>query len=206
MAQNTQRLSQLVSTFGPGAMVDLPTRSVVIAGLEHWDMRANGSAPGNPFKEQNRLDETKRLALRTPPVSDGIGEREGVSAPSSQPGSCARGWTVRGTSAGPAATACLLARPRRQRPATLRIRRRHESDRRPLRLRLRKGPPPGHRLALGHPRQHDLQRTDVGGGEGGAALVARPGPGRLRREAEAAHPPGDVPRPDGAPRAGAEDR
>jgi len=39
MTKNAQRLSQVVSTFGPGAMVDLPTRSVVIGGLELWDMR-----------------------------------------------------------------------------------------------------------------------------------------------------------------------
>lgn len=30
------RLSQLVTTFGPGAMVDLVHRAVVIGGLEHW--------------------------------------------------------------------------------------------------------------------------------------------------------------------------
>lgn len=39
MTQNTQRESQLVTTFGPGAMIDLPTRSVLIGGLERWDMR-----------------------------------------------------------------------------------------------------------------------------------------------------------------------
>ncbi|MCF3609718.1 hypothetical protein L2E81_25190 [Planktothrix agardhii 1033] len=30
------RQSQLLNTFGPGALVDLPTRSVVIAGLSYW--------------------------------------------------------------------------------------------------------------------------------------------------------------------------
>ena len=39
MSKNAQRLSQVVSTFGPGAIVDLPTRSVVIGGLELWDVR-----------------------------------------------------------------------------------------------------------------------------------------------------------------------
>ena len=38
MTKNAQRLSQVVSTFGPGAMIDLPTRSVVVGGLEQWDM------------------------------------------------------------------------------------------------------------------------------------------------------------------------
>ena len=30
------RQSQMVTTFGPGAMVDLLDRSIVIGGLEHW--------------------------------------------------------------------------------------------------------------------------------------------------------------------------
>ena len=30
------RQSQLVGTFGPGAMVDLVDRAVVVGGLEHW--------------------------------------------------------------------------------------------------------------------------------------------------------------------------
>src|SRR6185312_11267247 len=30
------RRSQIVTTFGPGALVDLPERSGIVAGLEHW--------------------------------------------------------------------------------------------------------------------------------------------------------------------------
>ena len=30
------RASQLVTTFGPGAMIDLPDASVIVAGLDHW--------------------------------------------------------------------------------------------------------------------------------------------------------------------------
>ncbi len=30
------RQSQIVMTFGPGAMMDLPNHSVLIAGLDHW--------------------------------------------------------------------------------------------------------------------------------------------------------------------------
>jgi hypothetical protein len=81
MSKNAQRLSQVVSTFGPGAMVDLPTRSVVIGGLELWDMRG-GSFTTIPeprltmrleqlLKSQGRLGDTKSLSLRTPPVTDG---------------------------------------------------------------------------------------------------------------------------------------
>src|SRR5437868_1618833 len=91
MANNSQRLSQLVSTFGPGAMVDLPTRSVVVAGLEEWDMRANtftvlheprlAQRLETLLKDQQRLASEKRLTLRTPPVTDGNGEPKGVAAP-----------------------------------------------------------------------------------------------------------------------------
>jgi Domain of unknown function (DUF1998) len=81
MSKNAQRLSQVVSTFGPGAMVDLPTRSVVIGGLELWDMRG-GSFTTIPeprltvrleqlLKAQGRLGDNKSLSLRTPPVADG---------------------------------------------------------------------------------------------------------------------------------------
>src|SRR6516225_2567849 len=81
MSKNAQRLSQVISTFGPGAMVDLPTRSVVIGGLELWDMRS-GSFAAIPeprlvarlekfLKAQNRLPQTTNLSLRTPPVDHG---------------------------------------------------------------------------------------------------------------------------------------
>ena len=66
MTKNAQRLSQLISTFGPGAMIDLPTRSVVVGGLEQWDMKGNAfTTLPEPrltmrleqiLKEQGRLD------------------------------------------------------------------------------------------------------------------------------------------------------
>jgi hypothetical protein len=36
--QGTIRQSQLITTFGPGAMVDLPHHSVVVGGLEEWNL------------------------------------------------------------------------------------------------------------------------------------------------------------------------
>ena len=39
------RQSQLVTTFGPGAMVDLVDRAVVIGGLEHWGYGREGYVP-----------------------------------------------------------------------------------------------------------------------------------------------------------------
>ena len=81
LTKNVQRLSQVVSTFGPGAMVDLPTRSVVVGGLELWEMKgASFTTIPEPritarveklLKDQNRLDPNKNLSLRTPPIADG---------------------------------------------------------------------------------------------------------------------------------------
>lgn len=80
MSKNAQRLSQVVSTFGPGAMVDLPTRSVIVGGLEQWEMRGDAFATipeprlsmrlEQLLKAQGRLEQTKSLSLRTPPVGD----------------------------------------------------------------------------------------------------------------------------------------
>jgi hypothetical protein len=78
MSKNTQRLSRTVSTFGPGSMVDLPTRSIVVGGLNQWDMRSV-TVISEPrltarlerlLREQNRLADGIRLQLRVPPISD----------------------------------------------------------------------------------------------------------------------------------------
>src|SRR3954463_13532342 len=93
MTKNAQRLSQLISSFGPGAMIDLPTRSVVVGGLDLWDMRGDAfTIIPEPrvtarleylLKEQGRLAEGASLTLRTPPVSDDGpgGVPRGVTAP-----------------------------------------------------------------------------------------------------------------------------
>jgi hypothetical protein len=93
MTKNAQRQSQLVSTFGPGAMVDLPTRSVVIGGLELWDMWPDSfetiSEPRlserleSLLKDQGRLPPDKSLSLRSPPVGDAALGKEpsGVKSP-----------------------------------------------------------------------------------------------------------------------------
>ncbi|WP_433911123.1 DrmB family protein [Sphingomonas yabuuchiae] len=91
----TLRQSQLITAFGPGAMVDLPTRSVVIGGLDLWHMRERGS--WQPIHEPRatavletllraggRLAEDARLSLRTPPAdsdtSNAATEPPGVEA------------------------------------------------------------------------------------------------------------------------------
>ena len=93
--RTTLRASQLVTTFGPGAMVDLPTRSVIVGGLDLWHMREKGSwAPVHEpratavletlLRKSGRLGEAATLTLRTPPVDDesrrSQGEQPGIEA------------------------------------------------------------------------------------------------------------------------------
>lgn len=90
----TLRASQLITAFGPGSMVDLPTRSVVIGGLDLWHMRERGS--WQPIHEPRavavleqllratgRLDDRTALTLRTPPVDDE--GQQGAGRPGRQP-------------------------------------------------------------------------------------------------------------------------
>ncbi len=77
------RQSQVVNTFGPGAMVDLPDHAVLISGLEHWQ------------GERKRIFEDRletrvcaelgleEVALYAPPVDDGdltTSTRSGMTA------------------------------------------------------------------------------------------------------------------------------
>lgn len=75
------RLSQLVTTFGPGAMVDLVHRAVVIGGLEHWqwldnawealdDARLRASLLPRLKALSPELDLAKVDYFRKPPASD----------------------------------------------------------------------------------------------------------------------------------------
>lgn len=76
MKRPVQRMSQIVSTFGPGAMIDLPTRSVVIGGLDRWEMESADtwrtlSEPRLVDRLRRVVFENKPLDLRTPPVDSG---------------------------------------------------------------------------------------------------------------------------------------
>ena len=64
------RQSQLLTTFGPGSMVDLPNHAVLIGGLEHWRgdrKRIYEERLEARVCEQLGLDE---VALYAPPVDD----------------------------------------------------------------------------------------------------------------------------------------
>lgn len=82
MTSDVLRMGQVVGVFGPGAMLDLPDRSIVVGGLDRWDMR--GPHAFRPIEEprlsrllQQRLSGDPRLGgdhppeLRTPPIDPG---------------------------------------------------------------------------------------------------------------------------------------
>jgi hypothetical protein len=75
MSDGEIRLSQIVTTFGPGAMVDMPDASVIVAGLDHWHYEP-GSIP--EIKEPRLVEKLKRilgvtdLTLRLPPSASEV--------------------------------------------------------------------------------------------------------------------------------------
>jgi hypothetical protein len=60
------RNSQLISTFGPGAIMDLPDFSVIIASLDHWDQKQCGT-----IKEPRLQKKLKISKIYEPPFLEG---------------------------------------------------------------------------------------------------------------------------------------
>lgn len=84
--QGQLRRSQVVTTFGPGAMVDLPNQSVILGGLELWGDPALGGF--SPVREERLLAKIQQLLGRNdlkmfaPPVDAGEDEgKTGIGAP-----------------------------------------------------------------------------------------------------------------------------
>ena len=107
MPNDTVRLSQVVGVFGPGAMLDLPDRSVLVQGLDHWEMGGKGTfrtieEPRLARLLHQRLADEGRVVgdrppeLRTPPLDPGIPGacRPASKRPSSRAGSPATRWTA----------------------------------------------------------------------------------------------------------------
>ncbi|HFD17068.1 MAG TPA: DUF1998 domain-containing protein [Rhodospirillales bacterium] len=67
MSKDLLRSSQVITTFGPGAMVDLPDWSVIIGGLDHWD--ENKRRKIIEHRLLPRLPDPSR-GLATPPLHD----------------------------------------------------------------------------------------------------------------------------------------
>lgn len=68
MTDNILRQSQLITTFGPGAMIDLPEYSVIVSGLNDWSYlrREKIDEPRLTLKLQ-RLLQVPSIQLWTPP-------------------------------------------------------------------------------------------------------------------------------------------
>src|ERR1700722_13623081 len=64
------RQSQLITTFGPGSMLDLPNYSVLVAGLEFWS--AGGETISEPrlSRKLARVLEVNSVELKTPPPAN----------------------------------------------------------------------------------------------------------------------------------------
>ena len=61
------RRSQLVGTFGPGAMADLPNHSVLIAGLDHWSKGGDEVMEPRLVTKLQDLLQVSNLKLMLPP-------------------------------------------------------------------------------------------------------------------------------------------
>ena len=68
MADNILRQSQLITTYGPGAMIDLPDYSVIVSGLQDWShLRREKVDEPRLVAKLRRLLEVPSLDLWTPP-------------------------------------------------------------------------------------------------------------------------------------------
>ncbi len=68
MADNIIRQSQLITTYGPGAMIDLPRHSVIICGLQDWALlRREKIDERRLVAKLQRLLNVPSLELQTPP-------------------------------------------------------------------------------------------------------------------------------------------
>ncbi len=80
------RRSQIVTTFGPGAMLDLPRHAVIVGGLEHWTEhgRTRIHEPRLEAKlcEALGLEGRTEMPMYTPPVNDDdpAGPRAGITS------------------------------------------------------------------------------------------------------------------------------
>jgi len=68
MTDNILRQSQLITTYGPGAMIDLPDQSVIISGLSDWSYRGKEQVVETRLVSKlQRILQVSSLTLWTPP-------------------------------------------------------------------------------------------------------------------------------------------
>jgi MrfA Zn-binding domain len=64
------RMSQLVNTFGPGSMVDLPNHAVLVSGLDFWTPGGDTISDARLAQKLAKVLEVPTIELRTPPAAD----------------------------------------------------------------------------------------------------------------------------------------
>lgn len=80
MNENILRQSQLITTYGPGAMIDLPDRSVIISGLADWSyQRCERIEEKRLVAKLRHLLSVPSLELSTPPRHEEGGNRNASS-------------------------------------------------------------------------------------------------------------------------------
>lgn len=76
------RQSQVVGTFGPGAMLDLPNHSVLVAGLEQWQGQGIEIHEPRLVRKIQTILNIQSLKLYGPPINvgglDGAGPTPGI--------------------------------------------------------------------------------------------------------------------------------
>jgi len=98
MAQkNELRLSQLIQTFGPGSLIDLPNDSVIMMGLDWWPIDRRGAMREikeprlvrylkalleHPETGEPWIEDGTEIALFEPPLDDGDLTRKQAKVPS----------------------------------------------------------------------------------------------------------------------------
>ena len=79
--QGEIRLSQLVTTFGPGSMMDLPNHSVLIAGLDYWTPGGEAISEPRLSRKLATILDVPSIDLRTPPpaTNDPTAPQRGIA-------------------------------------------------------------------------------------------------------------------------------
>src|SRR5271165_4599351 len=80
--QGQIRQSQIITTFGPGALVDLPSYAAIIGGLEHWQGVEKPIFEERLIGKLRRMLEIPGLKLFAPPIDPGdpLAPRTGITA------------------------------------------------------------------------------------------------------------------------------
>jgi hypothetical protein len=67
-AHGQLRQSQVLTTFGPGAMVDLPNHAVIVGGLEHWEGVSDQIFEERLVAKLQDILQLTNLKLQAPPI------------------------------------------------------------------------------------------------------------------------------------------